>query len=128
MTSAEEFLARVARGNREADAHSDVVPTAPPPSEDYVDPREPQLEALGDRLAELRMSGSAADGRVAAEVDGNGRVVDIRIDDRALRQPHPHLLGSQVLEAITTARTSAAQVERRLVDEVMRGGELGERR
>lgn len=62
------------------------------------------LEALRDRLAEVRGRGEAADGRVVAETTQDGALTGLAIDPRAMR------LGSDRLaEAILRASARAAQ-------------------
>ncbi|MED7925120.1 YbaB/EbfC family nucleoid-associated protein [Nonomuraea sp. LP-02] len=63
-----------------------------------------ELEALRDRLAEVRGRGEAADGRVVAETTQDGALTGLAIDPRAMR------LGSDRLaEAILRASARAAR-------------------
>lgn len=68
--------------------------------------------ATMDRLTE-EASGrvyraESADRSVTAKVDGNGRLLTLRIDPPALRVAHPERVGYAVVAAVTTARELAA--------------------
>ncbi|CAL99444.1 hypothetical protein A8924_0476 [Saccharopolyspora erythraea NRRL 2338] len=67
-----------------------------------------ELEYYAERLAEERFTGTSDSGLVTAEVDGNGRLLDISVSDEALEQAHPQNIGPDAVEAIAQARATAA--------------------
>lgn len=114
MTAGEEFLAALGVHDESTEpAFHAAHGRGREPSE-----RERQLQELLDDLAGRRVTAAAESDRVGATVDGTGRIIDIRIDDAAVRQPHPQLLGAQVLQAIVAARRSAAELEQQLLGEL----------
>lgn len=66
-----------------------------------------QAGELDARLAAVRHTGRSVEGLVTAVVTGQGKLVDLRIDDRALSGPHAQKLGPGIVEAIRTARDGA---------------------
>lgn len=65
--------------------------------------------------------GESADRTVAADVDGNGRLLTLRIDPPALRVAHPERVGLAVVAAVTTARELAAGAKAHEVRAALRG-------
>jgi DNA-binding protein YbaB len=66
-----------------------------------------QAGELDARLAAVRHTGRSVEGLVTVVVTGQGKLVDLRIDDRALYGPHAQKLGPGIVEAIRTARASS---------------------
>src|SRR5690349_18733822 len=62
---------------------------------------------LDARLAAARHAGRSADQLVTAVVTGQGKLVDLRIEDRALHGAHAQKLGLGVVEAVRNAREGA---------------------
>lgn len=62
---------------------------------------------LDARLAAARHTARSADQLVTAVVTGQGKLVDLRIDDRALYGSHAQKLGLGIVEAVRNARTAA---------------------
>jgi DNA-binding protein YbaB len=62
-----------------------------------------KLRQMQERMAELTGEGRSADGLVAARTGPGGRILELRIDDAALR------LGKARLSADVTAAVSTAQ-------------------
>lgn len=65
--------------------------------------------------------GESADQSVEAKVDGNGRLLTLRIDPPALRVAHPERVGYAVVVALTTARELAAGAKARAVHAALGG-------
>jgi DNA-binding protein YbaB len=65
---------------------------------------------LDARLAAARHSGSSADQLVTAVVTGQGKLLDLRIEDRALHGAHAQKLGLGIVEAVRNARDKARVV------------------
>ncbi|MGP4015712.1 YbaB/EbfC family nucleoid-associated protein [Saccharopolyspora sp. 5N708] len=82
-------------------------------------PEPPDLSGVRDRLNELdvelgnqRYSARSRNGAAEATVDGHGGLLDIRIDDRALRGGHPELVGQAIVEAVAASRARASEASR----------------
>ncbi|MCO1582647.1 YbaB/EbfC family nucleoid-associated protein [Crossiella sp. SN42] len=76
---------------------------------------ERELEQTRQRLAAARAEAAghrhraaAPDGSVTAVVNGVGELLELDIDDRALRTAHPRRLGPVIVTAIGEARALAA--------------------
>ncbi|MEW2505955.1 YbaB/EbfC family nucleoid-associated protein [Amycolatopsis sp. NPDC047767] len=66
-----------------------------------------QAGELDAQLAAARHTARSADPLVSAIVTGQGKLVDLRIDDRALRGAHAQKLGVGIVDAIRNARNEA---------------------
>ncbi|MEV4603488.1 YbaB/EbfC family nucleoid-associated protein [Amycolatopsis sp. NPDC049253] len=66
-----------------------------------------QAGELDAQLAAARHTARSADQLVSAIVTGQGKLVDLRIDDRALRGAHAQKLGVGIVDAIRNARNEA---------------------
>ncbi|QUH00446.1 YbaB/EbfC family nucleoid-associated protein [Saccharopolyspora erythraea] len=66
------------------------------------------MHALDTALAEQRFVMRSRNGAAQAEVDGNGGLIDVKVDDRALHSGHPEIVGPAIVEAIGAARAQAA--------------------
>ncbi|WIX76959.1 YbaB/EbfC family nucleoid-associated protein [Amycolatopsis carbonis] len=66
-----------------------------------------QAGELDAQLAAARHAARSADQLVNAIVTGQGKLVDLRIDDRALRGAHAQKLGVGIVDAIRNARNHA---------------------
>jgi DNA-binding protein YbaB len=66
-----------------------------------------QAGELDARLAAARHTARAADGLVTAVVTGQGKLVDLRIEDRALHGPAGQKLGLVIVQTIKNARDTA---------------------
>jgi DNA-binding protein YbaB len=86
-----------------------------------VDAQLDQVEALTSELVLLRFESSA--GSVRAVVDGQGGLVDLRIDDDAVgpRVAHPGELGGEIVAAVAGARQAAAEENARRFRQLMPG-------
>ena len=62
---------------------------------------------LDARLAAARHTARTADGLVTAVVTGQGKLVDLRIEDRALHGPAGQKLGLVIVQTIKNARDTA---------------------
>ena len=67
-----------------------------------------EVGRLAAEQAEARFTGRSDSGLVEAEVDGNGRLVDLDVSTEALRQADPRAIGPDTIEAIVAARAAAA--------------------
>lgn len=67
------------------------------------------LHAMAAELADRRFTGRSANGRVTATVKGDGVLLDITVDNRALRGSHPVEIGPAVVQAVRTARAEAGR-------------------
>ncbi|RSD19719.1 YbaB/EbfC family nucleoid-associated protein [Amycolatopsis eburnea] len=65
---------------------------------------------LDARLAAARHTARSADQLVTAVVTGQAKLVDLRIDDRALYGAHAQKLGLSIVEAVRNARNTAKAV------------------
>lgn len=86
-----------------------------------VDATLAEVRARTAELSQRRFEATA--GHVLAVVDGQGRLVDLRIDDDAVgpRVAHPGLLGNEIVEAVTAARGAAADENARSLHTVLPG-------
>lgn len=66
-----------------------------------------QAAELDARLAAARHTARSAEQPVTAVVTGQGKLVDLRIDDRALYGAHAQKLGLAIVEAVRNARNEA---------------------
>jgi DNA-binding protein YbaB len=66
-----------------------------------------QAGELDAQLATTRHTARSADQLITATVTGQEKVVDLRIDDRALHGTHVQKLGLGIVEAVRNARTAA---------------------
>jgi DNA-binding protein YbaB len=65
------------------------------------------LQVLGSRPSDRRVSGSASGNEAHAVVDGTGRLVDLQLDGDLLRQPTVAVIEA-VLAAVTDAQETAS--------------------
>ncbi|MBY8886976.1 YbaB/EbfC family nucleoid-associated protein [Streptomyces sp. PTM05] len=66
------------------------------------------LADLRQDLMSVEANGHAADGAISATVSGDGRVVDLRIDESAMNSTDPRTLAEYILAAIDNARQSVS--------------------
>lgn len=69
--------------------------------------KQEQADALRGQLAGLRVTRQSPDGLLSATVTANGQLVDLRIDDRALRNGRQ--LAANLLALVFQASTAAAR-------------------
>jgi DNA-binding protein YbaB len=79
------------------------------------------LRAMEAELADRRFTGRSANGRVAATVRGDGVLLDIAVDNRALRGSHPVEIGPAIVQAVRTARAEAGRYASELTRLVLHG-------
>ncbi|MFI6301740.1 YbaB/EbfC family nucleoid-associated protein [Amycolatopsis thailandensis] len=75
-------------------------------------PRDPrtmraQASEMETRLAAARHNGRSADRTVKATVNGQGKLIDLQIEDSALNGAHIQNLGPGILQAVRAAREAA---------------------
>lgn len=70
--------------------------------------KQQQADELRGQLANLRVTRQSPDGTLTATVTANGQLVDLRIDDRALRGGGRRL-ASELLNVVFQASSAAAQ-------------------
>ncbi|QFZ17620.1 YbaB/EbfC family nucleoid-associated protein [Saccharothrix syringae] len=70
--------------------------------------KQQQADELQGQLANLRVTRQSPDGALTATVTANGQLVDLRIDDRALRGGGRQL-ASSLLQVVFQASSAAAQ-------------------
>jgi hypothetical protein len=68
-----------------------------------------RIRALGDRMAAITGSSTSTDRMVTAIVDGQGRLVDLKLVGTRYRKLAPTELTSRIVETVRAAQTSAAQ-------------------
>ncbi|MEV6644364.1 YbaB/EbfC family nucleoid-associated protein [Amycolatopsis sp. NPDC051371] len=75
----------------------------------HRDLRQMQQQAgeLDAQLAATRHTARSADQLITATVTGQEKLVDLRIDDRALHSTHVQKLGLGIVEAVHNARSTA---------------------
>lgn len=83
------------------------------------------LTALGDHLARLRFTGHSQDRTVSAVVDGQSALLDIVIDNKALRGGFPERVGQSITQAVTEARRQAGEESATLLDQTLATGGFG---
>ncbi|WP_043780092.1 YbaB/EbfC family nucleoid-associated protein [Amycolatopsis rifamycinica] len=66
-----------------------------------------QAGELDAQLAAARHTAGSGDRLVTAVVTGQGKLLDLRIDDRALQGAHVQKLGLSIVEAVRAARAAA---------------------
>jgi DNA-binding protein YbaB len=89
-----------------ADDDLDTIPVYEPPDPGV----RTALSELDQNMAERRFTAASGDRAVTATVDGHTALLDIDIDDSVLRRGHPESVGRSIVEAVTAARTMAAQL------------------
>jgi len=77
------------------------------------------VDRLFQEAARRVHHGESGDGAVLARVDGNGRLLTLSVDPRAVRAPHPERVGPQIVAAIAAARGAAAQERQRRTREAL---------
>ena len=83
-------------------------------------PELPQpLAGLSRELDTRRHRARAANAE--AEVDGHGTLVGLELAAGALRGPHPHLLGGEIVRAVLAARAAASEHRRQALATVLPG-------
>jgi DNA-binding protein YbaB len=66
-----------------------------------------QADELDSRLAATRHTARSADQLITATVTGQEKLVELRIDDRAVHGTHTQKLGLGIVEAVRNARNAA---------------------
>ncbi|GAA0257746.1 hypothetical protein GCM10009527_062220 [Actinomadura nitritigenes] len=85
-------------------------------------PPPPELQELHAELSRARITTVKADGLVTAEIDGNGRLLDLGIDTTRLDAAGLRLIEAGIVEAVNEAEDRSADLEARLYDRAF-GGE-----
>ncbi|MET8997099.1 YbaB/EbfC family nucleoid-associated protein [Amycolatopsis sp. NPDC004169] len=67
-----------------------------------------QAGELDTKLAAARYTARSGDQLVTAVVTGQGKLLDLRIEDRALHGAHAQRLGLSIVEAVRGARAAAS--------------------
>jgi hypothetical protein len=67
-----------------------------------------RLSELETELGTARFTERPADSGVSAVVDGKGRLIELRIEDAALRGAHPERIGPGIVTALAAARAKAS--------------------
>jgi len=73
----------------------------------FAEQRQQQADQLKNDMAGLRVTKKSQDGLVTATVTANGQLVDLRIEDRAMRSGRE--LAASVLSLVFQASAAAAQ-------------------
>lgn len=81
-----------------------------------------RLDRLAEEASQLVHDGRSTTGVAAASVDGNGRLLAVRVDPAALRTVSPERVGHEVVTAVSAARELAATEHTRLVQERLGSG------
>lgn len=79
-------------------------------------PPPPELQELHAELSRARMTTVKANGLVTAEIDGNGRLLDLSIDTTRLDASRLRLIEAGVVEAVNEAEDRSAALAERLYD------------
>ncbi|WP_192808860.1 YbaB/EbfC family nucleoid-associated protein [Actinomadura montaniterrae] len=79
-------------------------------------PPPPELQELHAELSRARMTTVKAGGLVTAEIDGNGRLLDLSIDTTRLDPARLRLIEAGIVEAVNEAEDRSADLEARLYD------------
>jgi len=66
-----------------------------------------QMAEAQERLEEERFSSSAGGGMVSATVDGRGRLIEIKLDPKALEDPDASLLEDLIMTAVGEGQRTA---------------------
>jgi DNA-binding protein YbaB len=74
----------------------------------------PELSRLTEELSRARITVTRADGLVSVEIDGNGDLLDLKIDTTRLDAGRLRLIETGVVEAINEAEDRSAALEARL--------------
>jgi DNA-binding protein YbaB len=83
-----------------------------------IDRMAADTQAMSDRLAALRTTGTDDHRLVTVTIDSTGALIDIRFADR-LPRVTPHEASRAVLSAMRAARVSAAAATRQIVTETV---------
>ncbi|MGI5327417.1 YbaB/EbfC family nucleoid-associated protein [Actinomadura nitritigenes] len=77
-------------------------------------PPPPELQELHAELSMARITTVKAGGLVTAEIDGNGRLLDLSIDTTRLDAARLRLVEAGIVEAVNEAEDRSAALEERL--------------
>ena len=66
-----------------------------------------QMAEAQEKLGEERFSSSAGGGMVSAVVDGRGKLIELKIDASAMKEPDVSLLEDLILTAVGEAQRTA---------------------
>ncbi|MWA00054.1 hypothetical protein F8568_006630 [Actinomadura sp. LD22] len=77
-------------------------------------PAPPELQELHAELSRARLTAVKANGLVTAEIDGNGRLLDLSIDTTRLDAARLRLIEAGIVEAVNEAEDRSAALESRL--------------
>lgn len=80
------------------------------------------LNDLGEDVAARRFTGHSPDGSVAATVSGDGDLLDLAVENRALRGSAPVAIGAAIVRAVLAARSDAGRYSWERTRAVLRGG------
>lgn len=96
----------------------DEVDTLP-----VYEPADPQVQTalseLDENLVERRFTGTSGDRVVTATVDGRTALLDLAIEDSALRRGHLDAVGRSIVEAVTEARAKATRLSGEFLAETL---------
>jgi DNA-binding protein YbaB len=81
-------------------------------------PPPPELQEVHTELSRARITTVKAGGLVTAEIDGNGRLLDLSIDTTRLDAAGLRLIEAGIVEAVNEAEDRSADLEARLYDRV----------
>ena len=98
-----------------ADDELDTIPVFEPPNPEV----QTALSELDENMAERRFTATSGDRTVMATVDGRTALLDIAIDDSALRRGYPDAIGRSIVEAVTAARSKAARLSGEFLAETL---------
>ncbi|MCA9088970.1 MAG: YbaB/EbfC family nucleoid-associated protein [Planctomycetaceae bacterium] len=79
-----------------------------------------QAQDMKSRLAEMRLQGEAAEGRVQVEASGDHRILSVRIDD-ALMNADREIMEGHILSACNSALEKAREATARELSQLTSG-------
>lgn len=83
-----------------------------------VDRAAAATQAMSERLGDLRISATDANGLVEVVIDAGGVLVDVRFTER-IQRVAPDAAGRAVMAAFGLARRKAAQISHEIISETM---------
>jgi len=80
------------------------------------------LNGLGEEVAARRFTGHSPDGSVAATVTGDGDLLDLAVENRALRGSDSVAIGAAIVRAVLAARSDAGRFTWERTRAILHGG------
>lgn len=90
-------------------------------AQEQINAQRLEVQARTEALRARQLEGWSSQRRVQAVVNGEGLLQDLRIEPGSLRTSHPGQLGTEIAEAVRTARAAASEENRKAFHDLMPG-------